>query len=191
MTTTKAAIICLPNSHLRQKSARIHVITDETRQLVSAMEEATLDWEDSRSHELGVALAAVQIDKLERVIVIRNDFDNKEDRRFFALINPEVIKTEGSPEYDHEGCLSVRDIYGLVPRHPKVRVKAKDLDGNEIRIKAEGFLARILQHEIDHTNGILFVDHIEDQDAFFRLDDDGSLIKLDKTDVKASNIFRN
>ena len=190
MTTTKAAIITLPNPHLRQKSQRIHVITDDTRALIQAMEEATLDWEDSRPHELGVALAAVQIDKLERAIVIRNDFDNKEDRRFFALINPEIIKTEGTPEYDHEGCLSVKDIYGLVPRYPKVRVRAKDLEGNEIRVKAEGFLARILQHEIDHTNGILFVDHIKDQDAFFRLDDEGKLIKMATTDVEAADIFR-
>ena len=190
MPTTKAAIITLPNPRLRMKSERVHVITDDTRALIQAMEEATLDWEDSRPHELGVALAAIQIDKLERAIVIRNDFDNKEDRRFFALINPEIIKAEGTPEFDHEGCLSVKDIYGLVPRYPKVRVKAKDLEGNDIRVKAEGFLARILQHEIDHTNGILFVDHIKGQDAFFRLDDDGKLVKMSQTDVKTSDIFR-
>ena len=160
MSITKTDIITLPNAHLRQKSDRVHVITDEVVKLIRDMEVATLDWEDSRPHELGVALAAVQIDRLVRIVVVRNDFDNKDDRGFFALINPEIIKVEGEPEYDHEGCLSVRDIYGLVPRYPKVRIKAKDIEGNEVRVKADGFLARILQHEIDHTNGLLFLDRV-------------------------------
>lgn len=190
MTASKNSIITLPHPHLRQRSARVHIITDDIKQLVHDMETATLDWEDSRPHELGVALAAVQVDQLLRVIIIRNDFDNKDDRRFFALINPEVIKGEGTLEYDHEGCLSVKNVYGLVPRYPKVRIKAKDLKGNDIRLKAEGFLARILQHEIDHTNGILFVDHIRDKDAFFRLNVKGKLIKLDHEKVLASDIFR-
>jgi len=189
MTATKAAIICLPNKHLRQKSDRVHVITPETLQLIQDMQSATLDWEDSRPHELGVALAAVQIDQLQRVVIVRGDFDNKDDQSFFVLINPEIIKAEGKPVYDHEGCLSVRDIYGLVPRYPRVRVKAKDAEGREIRVKAEGFLARILQHEIDHTNGILFVDHIKGQDAFFQLDDDGQLVKLNLTDVESNHIL--
>lgn len=184
-------IITLPNPHLRDKSSRIHVITDDVQELVTDMEKATLDWEDSRPHELGVALAAIQIDKPERVVIVRNDFDNKEDRSFTVLINPEVIKTEGEPKHDYEGCLSVKDIYGYVPRYHKVRVKAKDLQGREVRIKAEGFLARILQHEIDHTNGVMFVDHIaDDKEAFFKLTDDGKLEKIDYSDVQASGILR-
>ncbi len=190
MSATKKSIISLPNPHLRERSARVHVVTDQTLQLIKDMQDATLDWEDSRPHELGVALAAVQINRLERVVIIRNDFDNKEDRSFSVLINPEVIKHEGRPEYDHEGCLSVRDIYGLVPRYPKIRVKAKDLKGQEIRIKADGFLSRILQHEIDHTNGILFIDHIKDPDAFYKLDKEGALVKLDYADVITAHLFR-
>jgi len=190
MSATKSSIISLPNLHLRQKSARVHIVTNDTLELIKDMESATLDWEDSRPHELGVALAAVQIDRLERVIIIRNDFDNRDDRSFIALINPEIIKREGTPEYDHEGCLSVRDIYGLVPRHPKVRIRAKDLHGNDVRLKADGFLARILQHEIDHTNGILFVDHLHSQDAFFELDAEGKLNKLDYEVVEKTGILR-
>jgi peptide deformylase len=188
MAATKTTIITLPNPHLRERSKRIHASL-ELQQLIADMESATLDWEDSRPHELGVALAAVQIDKLDRVVIVRNDFDNKEDRSFFALVNPEVIKVEGEPTYDHEGCLSVKDLYGLVPRYPKVRVKAQDLQGNDIRVKAEGFLARVLQHEIDHTNGILFIDHIKQNDAFFKLDDEGKLIKLQHEDILASDIL--
>lgn len=188
---SKDSIITLPHIDLRKKSARIHVITDETLQLIDDMKTATLDWEDSRPHEIAVALAAVQIDRLERVVIIRADFDNKANREFITLINPEVIKKEGTPVIEHEGCLSVKDIYGLVPRYPKVRVKALNEDGQVVRIKAEGFIARILQHEVDHTNGITFVDHIEnDPDAFYKLDNRGELIKVDYDDVTASGIFR-
>jgi len=153
------------------------------------MAAATLDWEDHRSHELGVALAAIQIDSLTRVVVIRNNFDDKDDRTFFALINPEIIKAEGKPEYSHEGCLSVQDIYGLVPRYPKIRIKALDLNGREIRLRAEGFLARVLQHEIDHTNGILFIDHIKDKDAFYELNEQGELEKLKHASILKSRIL--
>jgi peptide deformylase len=80
----------------------------------------------------------------------------------------------------NEGCLSVSDIYGKVPRYTKVRVKALDMNGNEVRFKAEGFLARVIQHEIDHTNGVVFIDHIRDEsNAFYRLNNDGELEPLD------------
>jgi peptide deformylase len=172
------AIITLPNAHLRQKSAKVHTVTPQISTLITDMQSATLDWEDHRPHELGVALAAVQVDHLTRIVVIRNDFDNKDDRTFVTLINPEVIKLEGEITYDHEGCLSVPDVYGLVPRHSKARIKALDENGREIRLKTDGFLARVLQHEIDHTNGILFIDHIKQQDAFFNLTDEGKLVKV-------------
>lgn len=170
-------IIALPNPHLRQKSERVRTINDEITNLITDMQSATLDWEDSRPHEVGVALAAVQVDQLKRVIIVRNDFDNKDDRTFIALINPEIIKKEGTTIYDHEGCLSVPDIYGLVPRASKVRVRALNEQGQEIRLKADGFLARVLQHEVDHTNGIVFIDHIKDQDVFFELTHSGQLKK--------------
>lgn len=187
----KDDIITLPNPHLRQKSARVGVITDEIRAIVEQMQAATIDWEASRSHEVGVALAAVQIDKLYRIVVLRNNYDDKDDHTFTPLINPEVTKLEGELVEDYEGCLSIKDVYGKVQRYSKVKVKALDLDGREFRLTAEGFLARILQHEIDHTNGTVFIDHIKDMpEAFFRLDEDGKLEQLNyEQSVKNSPIL--
>jgi peptide deformylase len=176
----KEDIITLPNAHLRTRSTRVVVVDDTTRQLVSDMTAAALDWEDSRPHEISAALAAVQVDKLERVVIVRSDFESKENRTFTALINPEIVKREGEIVADYEGCLSVSNVYGKVPRHTKVRVKALNENGEEVRFRAEGFLARVIQHEIDHTNGIVFIDHIKDQtDAFYTLDSEGELQPLD------------
>ncbi len=183
----KEDIISLPNPHLRQKSTKAKPDA-QTKKLIEKMVSATLDWEDSRPHEIGAALAAVQIDTLKRVVIVRSDFDDKSSREFTVLINPQIIKREGEIVRDHEGCLSVKDIYGLVPRHTKVKVKAIDSEGNEIRIKAEGFLARVLQHEIDHTNGTLFIDHIKkEKDAFFHLDEKGELQSLNYEKVIKTN----
>lgn len=185
---TKDDIIALPNPHLREKSTRIHVITDDIIKLSDDMIAAALDWEDSRPHEISAALAAVQVDALKRLVIVRSDFDNKSTREFMTLINPEVIKYEGEIVADYEGCLSVQHIYGKVPRHTKVRIKAMDLDGNEVRFKAEGFLARVLQHEIDHCNGKVFIDHIKDKtDAFYTLDEKGELQPLDYASEIAEN----
>jgi len=183
---TKDDIITLPNDHLRQRSQKVNFVTPEVIQLVKDMKDATIDWENSRKHEVGVALAAVQVDKLQRVIVIRNNFDDKTDHTFTVFINPTITKYEGEVKTDYEGCLSVKNIYGMIPRHTKVRVKAMGVDGREFRVTAEGFLARIFQHEIDHTNGIVFIDHIKDDPAaFFRLDDNGELKPLDyDTNIK-------
>ncbi len=176
----KEDIITLPNPHLREKSVRIHTITPEVQQLSDDMISAALDWEDSRPHEISAALAAVQVDRLERVVIVRGDFDDKGSREFVTLINPEIVKYEGDIIADYEGCLSVQHVYGKVPRYSKIRVKALNLDGDEIRLRAEGFLARVIQHEIDHTNGIVFIDHIRDQhDAFYTLDEKGELQPLD------------
>ena len=176
----KEDIITLPNPHLREKSVRIHTVTPEAQQLSDDMISAALDWEDSRPHEISAALAAVQVDRLERVVIVRGDFDDKGSREFVTLINPEIVKYEGDIIADYEGCLSVQHVYGKVPRYSKIRVKALNLDGDEIRLRAEGFLARVIQHEIDHTNGIVFIDHIRDQhDAFYTLDEKGELQPLD------------
>jgi peptide deformylase len=187
----KSDIITLPNPHLRTRSQKVGLITDEIKALIAGMEAATLDWEASRDHEVGVALAAVQVDKLLRIVVIRNDFDNKDDRSFSVFINPVITKYEGTIEEDFEGCLSVKNIYGKVPRHTKVRVKALNEEGQEIRVTAEGFLARIFQHEIDHTNGVVFIDKIKDSpEAFFELTDSGNLQQLDyEKDIRTNNIL--
>lgn len=187
----KEYIITLPNQHLRQRSSKVHVITDDTIKLIDDMTSASLDWEDSRPHEISAALAAVQVDRLERIIIVRSDFEDKATRDFTALLNPEIVKFEGEMIADYEGCLSVNNVYGMVPRYSKIRVKALDLEGNEVRFKAEGFLARVIQHEIDHTNGIVFIDHIRDKaDAFYTLDEKGELQPLDyEKHIKDSRIL--
>lgn len=191
MNATKENIITLPNKHLRQRSQRVGIVTQAIHDLIADMESAVHDWDSSRDHEVTVALAAVQIDKLYRVVIIREDFDHQTPAKYSALINPEVVKYEGDIEYDYEGCLSIKSVYGYVPRHSKVRVKALDLDGKPVRLSASGFLARVLQHEIDHTNGKLFVDHIKDDpEAFFKLTDKGKLEPLDyKKDIENSTVL--
>ncbi len=188
---TKDDIIALPNPHLRQKSKRVGVITAEIQQIAADMKATTLDWDKSREHEVGVAMAAVQIDKLYRIIVVRNNHEDKNDKTFTTFINPEIAKREGEITEDYEGCLSVPDIYGKVPRYGKVRVKATNLDGKPFRVTAEGFLARIFQHEIDHTHGIVFIDHIKDRpEAFFRINQAGKLEPLDyDKDVKDNPVL--
>jgi peptide deformylase len=188
---TKQQIISLPNSHLRQKSKKVAVIDEQLKKIIEDMKSATLDWEAVREHEVGVALAAIQIDKPYRIVIIRNNFDDKSDQSFSVFINPEVMKLEGEIEDDFEGCLSVKDIYGKVPRHTKVRIRAKDESGRTVRVKAEGFLARVFQHEVDHTNGKVFVDYIKDKpEAFYKLTADGKLENLAYEDLQKTDILR-
>ena len=185
------SIITLPDNRLREKSKKVHVVDDRVKKIIENLTNVALEWEDSRPHEISAAISAVQIGEMERIIIVRSDFDDKNVRDFTALINPEIVKLEGDIEKDYEGCLSVPDIYGLVPRHSKIRVKALDIDGNEVRFKASGFLARIIQHEIDHINGIVFIDHIKnDRDSFFILDKKGELepVDYDKT-IKNNHIL--
>lgn len=188
---THKNIITLPNDHLRQRSQRITQIDADTRQIVSDMIAATLDWEAHRPNEVAVALAAIQIDKPVRIVIIRADFDNKENKNFQVLINPEITKYEGEIITDYEGCLSVKDVYGKVPRYSKVRGRAIDINGNRIKIKStDPFLSRVLQHEVDHTNGICFVDHIaHDQDAFSVLTKSGDLVACPYSKVINSGII--
>ncbi len=188
---THKNIITLPNDHLRQRSRRITQIDADTHQIISDMIAATLDWEAHRPNEVAVALAAVQIDKPVRIVIIRADFDNKENKNFQVLINPEITKYEGEIITDYEGCLSVKDVYGKVPRYSKVRGRAIDINGNRIKIKStDPFLSRVLQHEVDHTNGICFVDHIaHNQDAFSVLTKSGDLVACPYSKVINSGII--
>lgn len=188
---THKNIITLPNDHLRQRSRRITQIDADTHQIISDMIAATLDWEAHRPNEVAVALAAVQIDKPVRIVIIRADFDDKENKNFQVLINPEITKYEGEIITDYEGCLSVKDVYGKVPRYSKIRGRAIDINGNQIKIKStDPFLSRVLQHEVDHTNGICFVDHIaHDQDAFSVLTKSGDLVACPYSKVINSGII--
>lgn len=169
-------IITTPDPRLRARSAKVREITPEVKQIIADMTESSLDWEQKHPYELSAAMAAPQLGVNQRIIIVRDDLDNKDVNTFTALINPEVIRTEGKTVKDYEGCLSVPEIYGMVARPDKVKIKATLEDGTEVRLKAAGYLARTLQHEIDHLNGILFIDHIRDDDnAFYRMSDKGDL----------------
>ena len=180
-------LITLPHGSLRKRSKRVGFVDDSIKELIARMEKATLDWEDTREHEVGVALAAVQINELKRVVIVRNNFDNKNDRTFQIFINPKIVKYDGNVVEEFEGCLSVKELYGKVPRYSKVKVTALNERGKEIRITAEGFLARVFQHEIDHTNGILFVDRIkENPEVFHKLGNDGKIKELTDDEREAA-----
>ena len=171
-------IITIPNPMLRERSQRIGRVDAEIEELAASMIAAAVDWENGREHEFSAALAAVQVAQPYRVVVVRDDFENKDNNSFSVYINPEIVKTEGEPEEELEGCLSVSDVYGSVPRYPKVKLKALNLEGKQVRLTAHGFLARVFQHEIDHTNGLVFVDRITDPKKLFRLGEDGQFTPL-------------
>lgn len=172
-------IITTPDPRLREKSEKVRKIDDEILEVIAGMRKLSLDWEKEHPFELSAAMAAPQVGVNKRIIIVRDDMNDKKKASFTALINPEVIRADGKIKEDYEGCLSVPTIYGMVPRATKVRVKAKLEDGTEVRIKATDELARTLLHEIDHLDGILFIDHIKDKEnAFYEMDDKGDLVPV-------------
>lgn len=176
----KKQVITTPDPRLRKKSTKVKAQDPEVAKIIKEMTQSCIDWENEHEFELSAAMAAPQLGYNKRIIVVREDMSNKDNATFIPLLNPEIIKTEGKTVYDYEGCLSVPKIYGKVPRPAKVRIKAQLEDGTEVRLKATDFLARTLLHEIDHLNGILFIDHIKDiEDAFYQLNDKGDLVPLD------------
>jgi peptide deformylase len=173
-------IITTPDGRLREKSEKVRKIDDEIRGIIADMRKLSLDWEAKHPYELSAAMAAPQMGVLKRIIIVRDDMEDKKKATFTALINPEVIRAEGRIKKDYEGCLSVPSIYGMVPRATKVKVKAMLEDGTEVRIKATDELARTLLHEIDHLNGILFIDHIKGvKDAFYEMNEKGDLVPVE------------
>ncbi len=172
-------IITLPNKTLRQKAKKVSSITPAVKEIVSDMTKLALDWEKNRPHEISVALAANQVNILQQIIILRDQLEETPNPTFTALINPSIVKRSEFVSSDFEGCLSVPEIYGLVPRHEKIKVEAINIKGKKISLDVDGFLARTLQHEIDHLNGIVFIDRIkEDPDAFFKLTPKGKLKKI-------------
>lgn len=173
-------IITTPDPRLREKSEKVGKITPEVLDVIEEMRRLSLDWEKKHPYELSAAMAAPQMGVLKRIIIIRDDMEDKKKATFTALIDPVILKTEGKTKKDFEGCLSVPSIYGMVPRATKVRVKAKLEDGTEVRIKATDELARTLLHEIDHLDGVLFIDHIKGvKDAFYEMNEKGDLVAVD------------
>lgn len=135
---------------LRKKSKLVTNYNDRLKTLIEDMYE-TMD------QAYGVGLAAPQIGILKRLIVVDNREEEEEKGLRFYMINPEIIEREGE-EVSMEGCLSVPGKQGTVKRAKNIKVKYNDLDGNEKIMEAEDFLARIIQHETDHLEGILYTD---------------------------------
>jgi peptide deformylase len=145
-------IITLPDKRLRLKSEPVKRIDANIRKLVDDLFETMYD-------APGIGLAAIQIGVAKRIVTM--DLSRKEeDHKPQVFINPEVTwKSDETSKYE-EGCLSIPEFYEEVERPAKVKVKYLDLDGEEHEIEASGLLATCLQHEIDHTNGVLFIDYI-------------------------------
>ena len=145
-------ILTYPDKFLRQPTKPITSFGEDLQELIEDMIETMYD-------EPGVGLAAIQVGS-DRSVIVYDVTQTEGERRAEALINPEIVFREGSQLSENEGCLSVPDFRADVKRDALVRVKGLDRHGNPLEIEAEGFLAIVLQHEIDHLNGILFIDRI-------------------------------
>jgi len=146
-----------PDPVLKQKAKRVRNIDGSIKKLIGNMLETM--------HEAsGVGLAAPQIGVPLRVIVI--GMPGEED---IALINPQIVRRTGE-RLVNEGCLSIPGYIGEIKRAESVRVKGRDQNGKEIRIKADELLSQALEHEIDHVNGVLYIDHLESQDKLRKIE---------------------
>jgi peptide deformylase len=148
----------LPDPILRQKARRVSKIDESLQKLIN-------DMIDTMREASGVGLAANQVGILQRVVVI----EIPEEDEVRVLINPEIIRREGERVVE-EGCLSIPGYRGELTRSLKVRARALDRDGNQVRIKAQGLLAQALEHETDHINGILYIDHLESSRELWKLE---------------------
>jgi peptide deformylase len=148
-------IITLPNSILRKKARKVRAFTPELQTLIDDMIE-------TMRQAPGVGLAAPQVYVSQRVIVIEfaepTDGDEEPVPELYVLINPEIVRHSKETTPDQEGCLSIPGYIGEVDRFSTLTVKGRNRHGKPVRIKAEDWLARIIQHEIDHLDGVLYID---------------------------------
>jgi peptide deformylase len=145
-------IITLPDKRLRQASQPVKKIDREVKELVADMFDTMYD-------APGIGLAAIQVGVPKRVVTM--DLSKKEEQQApRVFINPEILWSSDDKATYEEGCLSIPEFYEQVERSAQVRVKYLDLEGREQELEAKGLLATCLQHEIDHLNGVLFIDHI-------------------------------
>ena len=144
-------ILTKENPRLRIKATRVPRVDDTVRRLMDDMVETMLD-------APGVGLAATQVGVSLRVIVM------KVDNQIYTLANPEIVRSSGE-QVGYEGCLSVPGYIGEVARAEKVVLRALNRNGKEVRLKGEALLARAMQHEIDHLDGILFIDRLTSLDT--------------------------
>jgi peptide deformylase len=147
---TTLTVLRFPDERLRTKAKPVTEITDETRAIVKDMLETMYD-------EKGVGLAATQVNIHQRIVVI--DVSENNDTPY-VLINPEITVKSDDTVINEEGCLSVPGCYAKVDRHTTCTVKALDENGNEFTLDGEELLSICIQHELDHLNGVLFVDYL-------------------------------
>tara|TARA_B100000686_G_scaffold214923_1_gene221862 strand:+ start:571 stop:1158 length:588 start_codon:yes stop_codon:yes gene_type:complete len=157
----------IPDNVLRKKTRKVTKLTSEMFSLIEDMIE-------TMHVENGVGIAANQVGRNLRIAYIEIPEEAEENREVsenlsYLLINPEIIKRVGTREVD-EGCLSIPGFRGNLIRSLKVTVRAQDIEGKEFRIKAENLLAQALEHEIDHLNGIVYIDRMQDLDRLYKLD---------------------
>lgn len=145
-------LVILPDSVLRQVSKPVEAITPEIKALAADMFETMYD-------APGIGLAAIQVGVPLRMITI--DLAKPEDEKApMVVINPEITWSSEETNVHEEGCLSIPEYYEEVERPARVKVRYLDLDGKQQEIETDGLLATCLQHEIDHLNGVLFIDHL-------------------------------
>ena len=149
---TVRPLVILPDAQLRLISEPVAAVTDEIRTLARDMIETMYD-------APGVGLAAIQIGVAKRVVTIDTSKDETA-RNPTVYLNPEIVWTSEEKRVYDEGCLSIPEFYGEVERPDRVRVRYMNLDGQTVEQEADGLLATCLQHEIDHLNGVLFIDHL-------------------------------
>ncbi len=149
-------IVTLPQAILRQKAHKVTGFGPELQTLVNDMVE-------TMRQAPGVGLAAPQVGESLRLIVVEygDDEDEKVPPKLYVLVNPEITRTSSETVTGAEGCLSIPGVQGEVERFEAVTVKGQNRQGRSITVKAHGWLARIFQHEIDHLDGILFVDRAQ------------------------------
>jgi len=146
-----------PNPVLRRKAKRVSTIDGSIQRLINDMIETM--------HQInGVGLAAPQVGVPLRVVVLQMPEEEP-----IALINPQMVKRSGEREVT-EGCLSIPGYAGELKRSLSVTVKGLDRKGKEVRIKATGLLAQALEHELDHLNGVLYIDHLESEDKLYMVE---------------------
>ncbi len=144
-------VVTIPDGVLRKKA---HKVTNFDKDLTTLVD----DMFETMRKAPGVGLAAPQVGISQKVIVVEYAEEEDKKPKSFAVINPEIIKTSAETELGIEGCLSIPNLVGEVERFSAVVVKGSNQMGKPVRIKANGWLARIFQHEIDHLDGILFTD---------------------------------
>lgn len=148
-------IVYYPAPVLLRPAERVEAVPENIEEILVGMREVM-------ELERGIGLAAPQVGLgLQLILVGQTDEDGPEER---VLLNPEIVDQSTNKEWGEEGCLSFPEIYGEVLRHLEIEVAYTDLDGNPQTMKADGFLARVLQHEIDHLNGRIFVDKMRPTD---------------------------